>query len=435
MPKITFMGAGSTVFAKNVLGDSMLTPSLEDSVIALYDIDPKRLDESYLMLTAINSNLGGKARIEKYCGVESRKDALRGANYVVNAIQVGLYDPCTITDFEVPKKYGLRQTIADTLGIGGIFRALRTIPVMMDFAHDMEEVCPDAWFLNYTNPMAMLTGAMQRYTGIKTVGLCHSVQVCAESLLKSVGMENDPDVQTKIAGINHMAWLLEITKDGKDLYPEIKARAAALTEKHNNMVRLEIMKRFGYYVTESSEHNAEYMPYFIKDKYPELIDRFNIPLDEYPRRCIRQIADWEKRRDELTKDPHLTHTRTHEYASYIMEAMETGVPYKIGGNVLNNGLITNLPRNACVEVPCLVDRSGVSPCYVGDLPEQCAALNRTNINVQLLTIEAAMTRKKETIYQAAMMDPHLQSELSIDDIVSLCDDLIAAHQGWLPEYH
>ena len=435
MPKITFMGAGSTVFAKNVLGDSMLTPSLEDSVIALYDIDPQRLEESYLMLTAINNNLGNKARIEKYCGMENRKAALRGAKYVVNAIQVGLYDPCTITDFELPKKYGLRQTIADTLGIGGIFRALRTIPVMMDFAHDMEEVCPDAWFLNYTNPMAMLTGAMQRYTGIKTVGLCHSVQVCAESLLKSVGMENDPDVQTKIAGINHMAWLLEITKDGKDLYPEIKARAAALTEKHNNMVRLEIMKRFGYYVTESSEHNAEYMPFFIKDKYPELIDRFNIPLDEYPRRCIRQIADWEKRRDELTKDPHLTHTRTHEYASYIMEAMETGVPYKIGGNVLNNGLITNLPRNACVEVPCLVDRSGVTPCYVGDLPEQCAALNRTNINVQLLTIEAAMTRKKETIYQAAMMDPHLQSELSIDDIVSLCDDLIAAHQGWLPEYH
>ena len=435
MPKITFMGAGSTVFAKNVLGDSMLTPSLEDSVIALYDIDPQRLEESYLMLTAINNNLGNKARIEKYCGVENRKAALLGAKYVVNAIQVGLYDPCTITDFEVPKKYGLRQTIADTLGIGGIFRALRTIPVMMDFAHDMEEVCPDAWFLNYTNPMAMLTGAMQRYTGIKTVGLCHSVQVCAESLLKSVGMEDDPDVQTKIAGINHMAWLLEITKDGKDLYPEIKARAAALTEKHNNMVRLEIMKRFGYYVTESSEHNAEYMPYFIKDKYPELIDRFNIPLDEYPRRCIRQIADWEKRRDELTKDPHLTHTRTHEYASYIMEAMETGVPYKIGGNVLNNGLITNLPRNACVEVPCLVDRSGVTPCYVGDLPEQCAALNRTNVNVQLLTIEAAMTRKKETIYQAAMMDPHLQSELSIDDIVSLCDDLIAAHQGWLPEYH
>ena len=434
MPKITFMGAGSTVFAKNVLGDSMLTPALAESTIALYDINPQRLEESYLMLTAINNNLGNKARIEKYCGVENRKAALRGANYVVNAVQVGLYDPCTITDFEIPKKYGLRQTIADTLGIGGIFRALRTIPVMMDFAHDMEAVCPDAWFLNYTNPMAMLTGAMQRYTGVKTVGLCHSVQVCAESLLKSVGMENDPTVQTKIAGINHMAWLLEITKDGKDLYPEIKRRAAQLTEKHDNMVRLEIMKRFGYYVTESSEHNAEYMPFFIKDKYPELIDRFNIPLDEYPRRCIKQIADWEKRRDELTSDPHLTHERTREYASYIMEAMETDKPYKIGGNVLNNGLITNLPRSACVEVPCLVDKSGVTPCYIGDIPEQLAALNRSNIGVQLMTIEAAMTRKKDAIYQAAMLDPHLQSELSIDDIVSLCDDLIAAHKGWLPEY-
>ena len=434
MPKITFMGAGSTVFAKNVLGDSMMTPALAESTIALYDIDPQRLEESYLMLTSINNNLGNRARIEKYCGVENRKAALRGANYVVNAIQVGLYEPCTVTDFEVPKKYGLRQTIADTLGIGGIFRALRTIPVMMDFAHDMEEVCPDAWFLNYTNPMAMLTGAMQRYTGIRTVGLCHSVQVCAQHLLKHLDMPYDEQVQWKIAGINHQAWLLEITRDGQDLYPEIKRRAAAITDKHNDMVRFEIMKRFGYYVTESSEHNAEYMPYFIKDKYPELIDRFNIPLDEYPRRCVRQIAEWEKRRDELTKDPHLSHERTKEYASYIMEAMETNQPYKIGGNVLNTGLITNLPRNACVEVPCLVDASGVTPCFIGDLPEQCAAMNRTNINVQLLTIEAAMTRRKETIYQAAMMDPHLQSELSIDDIISLCDDLIEAHGDWLPTY-
>ena len=434
MPKITFMGAGSTVFAKNVLGDSMLTPALEESVIALYDIDPKRLAESELMLKAINNNLGNKAKIEAYCGVENRKDALRGANYVVDAIQVGLYDPCTIIDFEVPKKYGLRQTIADTLGIGGIFRALRTIPVLFDFAKDMEEVCPDAWFLNYTNPMAMLAGAMQRFTGVKTVGLCHSVQGCTKGLMERVGMEYDDTIQWKIAGINHQAWLLEVTKDGKDLYPEIKKRAAAITEKHGDMVRLEIMKRFGYYVTESSEHNAEYMPFFIKDKYPELIDRFNIPLDEYPRRCINQIARWEKQRDELTKDPHLTHTRTHEYASYIMEAMETNKPYKIGGNVINNGLITNLPSKACVEVPCLVDKSGVTPCYIGDLPEQCAAMNRTNINVQLLTIEAATTLKKDYIYQAAMMDPHCQSELSIDDIVALCDDLIVAHEGWLPKY-
>ena len=435
MIKVTFMGAGSTVFARNVLGDCMCTPALRGLDIALYDIDAVRLDESQKMLDAINRNVQGNATIRSYLGVENRREALRGADFVVNAIQVGLYEPCTVTDFEVPKKFGLRQTIGDTLGIGGIFRALRTIPVMLDFAEDMKAVCPNAWFLNYTNPMAMLTGAMLRMTDIKTVGLCHSVQVCAKSLFESVGMEDDPDVQTKIAGINHMAWLLEITKNGRDLYPEIKAKAEALTEKHDNMVRLEIMKRFGYYVTESSEHNAEYMPFFIKDKYPELIDRFNIPLDEYPRRCIRQIEDWKTRSETLTKDPTLSHERTHEYASYIIEAMVTNKPYKIGGNVLNTGLITNLPRNAVVEVPCLIDASGVSPTYIGDLPEVCAALNRTNINVQLLTIEAARTLRKDYIYQAAMMDPHCQSELSIDDIVKLCDALIEAHKGWLPEFH
>lgn len=435
MPKITFMGAGSTIFAKNVLGDCMLTRSLEDSIIALYDIDGQRLRESELMLRAINRNFGNKARIESYCGVEQRKKALQNANYVINAIQVGFYEPCTVIDFEVPKKYGLRQTIGDTLGIGGIFRALRTIPVMMDFARDMEEVCPNAWFLNYTNPMAMLTGAMQRYTPIKTIGLCHSVQVCVQRLLTHLGIPYDDTIQWDIAGINHQAWLLTIRdQTGRDLYPDIKKRAAAITEKHDDMVRFEIMKRFGYYVTESSEHNAEYMPYFIKEKYPELIERFNIPLDEYPRRCVKQIADWEKRRDELTQETHLKHERSHEYASRILEAMEINKPYKIGGNVINTGLITNLPQNACVEVPCLVDKSGIIPCYVGMLPEQCAAINRTNINVQLLTIEAAMTRKKEKIYQAAMMDPHLQSELSIDEIVALCDDLIAAHKGWLPQY-
>lgn len=436
MPKITFMGAGSTVFAKNVLGDSMACPALQDSVLCLYDIDPVRLKESELMLTAIRNNLGNKAVIESYCGVENRKEALRGAQYVVNAIQVGGYDPCTITDFEIPKKYGLRQTIADTLGVGGVFRALRTIPVMLDFARDMEEVCPDAWFLNYTNPMAMLTGAMLSMTPIKTVGLCHSVQVCCSTLMKEVGLEElyGGDVQWKIAGINHQAWLLEVTKGGKDLYPEIKRRAAAMTEKHNDMVRFEVMKRFGYYITESSEHNAEYMPFFIKDKYPELIERYAIPLDEYPRRCIHQIDDWNKRRDELTHDPHLSHTRTSEYASYIMEAMETNRPFKIGGNVLNRGLIPNLPQNAVVEVPCLVDASGVQPTVTGPLPEQCAALNRTNINVQLLTLEAARTRRREDVYRAVMMDPHTQSELSIDDIVSMCDELIEAHGSWLPKF-
>jgi len=430
MPKITFMGAGSTVFAKNVLGDCILTPALRDSEFALYDIDMQRLSDSEKMLTNINNNHGGHGKIVAYT---NRKEALKGADYVINAIQVGGYEPCTVIDFEVPKKYGLRQTIGDTLGIGGIFRALRTIPVMLDFAKDMEEVCPDAWFLNYTNPMAMLTGAMLKASGIKTVGLCHSVQSCVPGLLEPLGMDTE-GVQWKIAGINHQAWLLEITKDGKDLYPEIKERAFARPTPHNDMVRYEIMKQFGYYVTESSEHNAEYVPYFIKNSHPELIERFNIPLDEYPRRCVEQIKRWEEMRKDLVDNKNIEHERTHEYASYIMESIETDKPFRIHGNVMNTGLITNLANDAVVEVPCLVDRNGVNPCYVGVLPQQLAGLNRTNINVKLMTIEAALTRKRDYIYMAAMLDPHTAAELTIDEIRSMCDDLIEAHGDWLPKF-
>ncbi len=430
MPKICMLGAGSTVFAKNVLGDCMLTPVLKGAELALFDIDLGRLKESFAMLQNINRNLGGCVEIVAYT---DRKAALKGAKYVINAVQVGGYEPGTVIDFDVPKKYGLRQTIGDTLGIGGIFRGLRTIPVMMDFARDMEKVCPDALFINYTNPMAILTGAMLRYTGVKTVGLCHSVQVCAWELLKGLGMDSC-NVCWKIAGINHMAWLLEITRDGKDLYPEIKRRALMRPGPHRDMVRYEIMKRFGYYVTESSEHNAEYMPYFIKSRYPDLIEKFNIPLDEYPRRCVEQIKRWETMKEGLVDNVELTHARTTEYASYIMEAMESDNPYKIGGNVLNSGLIDNLPKEACVEVPCLVDAGGVSPCHVGALPLQLAALNITNINVQLLTIEAAITRRKDCVYQAAMLDPHTASELSVDDIISLCDDLFQAHGNMIPEF-
>lgn len=437
--KITFMGAGSTVFAKNVLGDCMCTPALQSSEIALYDIDSQRLNESELLLGAMNRNINeGRARLTTYLGPQQRREALRGADFVVNAIQVGGYDPCTITDFEIPKKYGLRQTIADTLGIGGIMRALRTIPVMEEFAEDIEAVCPGAWFLNYTNPMAMLSGYMQRYTGVKTVGLCHSVQVCSEHLLKSLNMEDKLEGRRElIAGINHMAWLLEICdKDGNDLYPEIRKRALEknASEKHTDMVRFEYIRRLGYYCTESSEHNAEYNPFFIKSRYPELIERYNIPLDEYPRRCVNQIARWEKERDEIMSNGQVSHSRSHEYASHIIEAIVTGVPYKIGGNVLNTHLIDNLPEEACVEVPCLVDANGVTPCHVGRLPLQLAAMNQTNIHCQLLTIEAALTKRRETVYQAAMMDPHTAGELSLDDIVSLCDDLLEAHKNWLPEY-
>lgn len=460
------MGAGSTIFAKSILGDCMLTPALQNSHIALYDIDARRLRESRQMLEILNKNInGGRARITAHCGVSRRKTALRGADYVVNAIQVGGYEPSTVIDFEIPKKYGLRQTIADTLGIGGIFRSLRTIPVMLDFARDMEEVCPDAWLLNYSNPMAMLTGAMLHDSGVRAVGLCHSVQGCAKGLLEKLGMLEDvKKLQWKIAGINHMAWLLEVTDGGRDLYPEIKKRAKAEMARvrksggarkveesarasgdpdwwrrpevgvARDMVRLTCMLEFGYYITESSEHNAEYMPYWIKIRNPELIDEYNIPLDEYPRRCVNQIAAWKKRSKELTANPKLEHKRSHEYGSRIMEAIETDIPFRIGGNVINHGFVPNLPAQACVEIPCMVDRNGVQGCYVGPLPEQCAALNRTNINVQLLTLEAARTQKREHIYHAAMLDPHTAAELKLDEIRAMCDDLIEAHGDMLPRY-
>ena len=456
MPKITFMGAGSTVFAKNVLGDCMCREALKDSHIALYDIDKSRLEESAKMLTVLNKNINdNRAKITTHLGVANRKKALKGADFVVNAIQVGGYEPSTVIDFEIPKKYGLKQTIADTLGIGGIFRALRTIPVMLDFGHEMEEVCPDAWLLNYTNPMAMLTGAMLRGTNVKTVGLCHSVQVCAYSLMHSLGLFdpkkcegnsihefNSKGYQTKIAGINHMAWLLTLRdKNGKDIYPEMRKLGRKIIkkyrggkEKHRDLIRLEMMDKFGYYVTESSEHNAEYAPYWIKNAYPELIDEYFIPLDEYPRRCVNQINGWKKQYKDICENSALTHSPSHEYGAGIMNAIVTDTPYEIGGNVLNNGFIPNLPSNAVVEVPCLVNSNGIHGTFAGELPPQCAALNMTNINVHLLTIEAALTLKKEHIYHAAMLDPHTASELKIDDIISMCDDLIEAHGNMLPKY-
>ena len=465
MPKITFMGAGSTVFAKSILGDSLVTPALQESHIALYDIDAVRLKESKKMLDVLNRNINGnRALITTHLGTANRREALKGAKYLVNAIQVGGYAPATIIDFEIPKKYGLRQTIGDTLGIGGIFRALRTIPVVIDFAKQMEQVCPDAWFLNYVNPMAMITGALLEGSGIRSVGLCHSVQVCATHLLRELGIPFSDKLNWSIAGINHQAWLLQISDDGRDLYPQIKARATKLVadalkkgagkyfERESrkagenwwqtrpdlivftDLVRLEMMRHFGHYLTESSEHSAEYVPYWIKRTHPKLIDQYNIPLDEYPRRCKAHIERWKKQSAGLMSNPDLTHTRSHEYGSNIMEAIETDRPARIHGNILNHGFIPNLPSRACVEVPCLVDRNGVHGCYTGDLPEQCAALNRTNINVQLLTIDAALKRKKDLIYQAAMMDPHTAAELSLDEIRSMCDDLIAAHGKYLPAY-
>lgn len=441
MSKITFMGAGSSVFVKNVIGDCMCTPVLADSEFALYDIDEQRLNDSKLLVDTLNNNINNnKATIKSYLGVENRKDALRDADFIVNAIQVGGYEPCTVIDFEIPKKYGINQTIADTLGIGGIMRALRTIPVMKEFATDIELVCPNALLLNYTNPMSMLAGYMQRYTKVKTIGLCHSVQVCSEALLNGVGMQDKLEGRVDfIAGINHMGWLLDIKdKDGNDLYPEIRKKAAIKnkTEKHKDMVRFEYIKHLGYYCTESSEHNAEYNPWFIKPNYPELIEKFNIPLDEYPRRCRKQISRWAEQKQELLNNGSIDHKRSREYASYIMEAVVTNKPYKIGGNVMNTGLIENLPVDACVEVPCMIDGNGINPCHVGRLPVQLAAMNMTNINVHLLTIQAAITKKREDIYRAVMLEPRCAAILSVDDIIKMVDELIEAHQrvGFMTEY-
>lgn len=432
--KIAFLGAGSAVFAKNVLGDCILTPELGEFDIFLYDIDPERLEDSRSMIETINNNSGGKATVRSTMDLD---ETLRGADYIVNAVNIGGYDPCTITDFEIPKKYGLRQTIADTLGVGGIFRALRTIPVLQMFLEKAEKLCPNALFINYTNPMAILTGYMQRYSSLRTVGLCHSVQYCTRGIFETLKMEEYIDnCRWEIAGINHQAWLLKVEDlAGNDLYPEIKRRSVdPQYNKDWDLVRHDLMHRFGYYNTESSEHTAEYSPWFIKANYPGLIDKYKIPLDDYPRRCREQIADWGKMREDLVSNKELKHEKSHEFASYIIKAMTLDEPYRIHGNVLNTGLITNLPGNACVEVPCMVDRNGVNPCYVGDLPEQCAAMNRSNINVQLLTIKAAVSHKKEDIYMAAYMDPHTAAELSLDDIKSLCDDLIIAHGDWLPKF-
>lgn len=456
MDKISFLGAGSTVFAKNVLGDCMQTDALREFEYALYDIDPARLEESYQMLSNLNRNCNsGRGRIVKYT---DRPEALRGAKYVINAIQVGGYEPCTVTDFEVPKKYGLRQTIGDTVGIGGIFRALRTIPVLTDILHDMEKVCPDTLFLNYTNPMAMLTMAMLKSSSIRTIGICHSVQTCVPQLLFRLGLPQD-GLKYKIAGINHMAWLLEISRNGEDYYPAIREKAVTgpilkpytmemlrehpqllypdydfTPDKHDDLVRFEIMKQFGYYVTESSEHNSEFMPYFIKKNHPELIEKYQIPLDEYPRRCRIQIEHWHHLREQLVHDVNLTHSRTHEYPSYIMEALETGHPFTFAGNVMNQGIISNLPADCCVEVTCVAGQGGTQACRVGALPHQLAALNMSNIGMQQLTVDAALTGKKDLIYQAALLDPHTSCELTIDETRSMVDDMIEAHGSWLPEF-
>ncbi len=447
MPKITFVGAGSTVFAKNLLGDILSRPELGDATIALHDIDAERLRTSEIVAGKTAAAVGAVPSIE---ATTDRRAALADADHVITMFQVGGYDPATKVDFDVPKEFGLEQTIADTLGVGGIMRGLRTIPVLLDVCRDMEEVAADALLLNYVNPMSMLCWAVSRGSTINTVGLCHSVQGTAEQLAGDLGVPLD-EIRYRCAGINHMAFYLEFerqTADGRqDLYPAIAERAAqpaplrgepnrsdGAIEGLSDAVRYEMFRRLGYFVTESSEHFAEYVPYFIKTGREDLLDRFGVPLDEYPRRCERQIAGWESLRADLEDpDASIEVTPSPEYGSAIIHSVETGTPRVIYGNVPNRGHITNLPQDCCVEVPCLVDANGIQPTHIGELPPQLAALMQTNINVQSLTVEAALTGNRDHVYHAAMLDPHTSAELDLDQIWALVDALIDAHGDFLPD--
>lgn len=467
MPKITLIGAGSTVFAKRLMTDILHFPELADATISLHDIDPGRLETSHRVVQGIAKILQINPAIE---ASTDRRTALEGADYAVCMIQVGGYKPCTVTDFEIPKKYGLRQTIADTLGIGGIMRALRTIPVMLDMCRDMEAVCPDVTFLNYVNPLAMITWALNRASSIRTIGLCHSVQGTAARLAHDINVPIE-EINFVCAGINHLAFYLRFerkTSEGSEnLYPLIQQVIDENRVPDDNRVRYEMFKRLGYFVTESSEHFAEYVPWFIKRDRPDNIENFNIPLDEYLRRCEVQNVTWELMRDTLEQvetlqsvsaqsfaeelkkqlgDLAIAEDHEHlleevlsmepsgEYAPLMIHSMETGTPRVVNANVQNHGLIENLPADCAVEVPCLIDKNGIQPVKIGTLPPHLAALMQTNINVQALTVEAALTSKREHIYHAAMLDPHTAAELDLDQIWNLVNDLIAAHGEWLPQY-
>ena len=441
MTKVTMIGAGSTVFMKNILTDILLEPPFADCEIALQDIDGDRLKTSKLVAEKVAAAIGVSPTI---VATTDRREALVGADFVVVMIQVGGYRPSTVIDFEIPAKYGLQQTIGDTLGIGGIMRGLRTVPVLVDIATDMMELCPDALMLQYANPMAInCLGLSHMVPELKYVGLCHSVQGTAADLARDLG-ETFEDIDFDCAGINHVAFYTRFEKkhaDGtmEDLYP----RLHKLIEPRNygpnwdgcvNHVRYEMLKRLGYFVTESSEHFAEYTPWFIRASQPELIQKFDIPVNEYIRRCEKQIAEWGEQEADLLADEAPTCEKSVEYAARIISAIATNKPDVIHGNVLNDNLIGNLPGNSCVEVPCIVDGKGLQPQQVDTLPTHLAGIMHTNITVQQLTVEALTTGKKDPIYHAAMMDPHTGGELNLDQIWHMVDELLEAHRGWVPAF-
>lgn len=443
-PKITFIGAGSTVFMRNIIGDTLQRPALSGAHVALMDIDAKRLEDSEITAKKLISTLGVSATVSTHL---DQKAALQDADFVIVAFQIGGYEPCTVTDFEIPKKFGLRQTIADTLGIGGIMRGLRTVPHLWSICDDMLEVCPDAVLLQYVNPMAINTWAIaEKYPQIKQVGLCHSVQGTAEELARD--LEISPSkIRFRCAGINHMAFYLnfeEIKEDGtyEDLYPRLVAgyksgaypKPSSWNPRCPNVVRYEMLTRLGYFVTESSEHFAEYVPWFIKRDRPDLLEKYSIPLDEYPKRCEEQIARWNTEVEEYKNAESIEIKESHEYASTIMNSIWTGEPSVIYGNVQNKGYITSLPQNCAVEVPCLVDRNGIQPTYIGEIPPQLSTVMRTNIGPQELTVAALMSENRDHIYHAAMMDPHTAAELDLEQIWQLVDELLEAHRDWLPEW-
>ena len=429
MPKIALIGAGSVVFSKNLLGDILSFPELATCDLALMDIDPERLRVAERMTHKVAAALSARPTVTTH---RDRRSAVANADYVINTIQVGGYRPSTVIDFEVPTRHGLRQTIGDTLGVGGIMRALRTIPVLLELCRDMEAVCPGAWLLNYTNPMAMNCWALARRTPIRTVGLCHSVQGTAMQLAQDVGVPY-AEVSYLAAGINHMAFYLRFERDGEDLYPRIRQVVTDGRVPGNNRVRYEMLTRLGYFVTESSEHFAEYTPYFIRRDRPDLIERFGVPLDEYLSRCEFMDGLWGSMREFFEGDDPITDIeRSHEYGALIIHSMETGTPRVVYGNVPNRGLIDNLHDGCCVEVPCLVDANGIQPTRVGALPPQLAAVIMTNVNVQALAVEAALTGRRDHVYHAAMLDPHTAAELTLDEIWALVDALLTAHGDMIP---
>ena len=449
MIKLTIIGAGSTVFTKNIVVDLLTIEQFKSIEIALMDIDQNRLIKTKEVLEIIAKKMGATPKISMHT---NRRESLLDADFVQTTIQVGGYKPSTVIDFEIPKKFGLNQTIADTLGIGGIMRSLRTIPVLLNIAEDIEQVCPNALWMQYVNPMCTNMIAINKvFPNIRNIGLCHSVQGTAEMLAEDL-QENIKNISYQCAGINHMAFFQKFEKisTGEDLYPKLKRLAnqilsdkkiSSRTKKQefpgrnlHEKVRYEILKRFGFFVTESSEHFAEYVPWFIKPNKEELIEKYKIPVDEYIFRCEYYSELWNELDNDISIITNEEIKRSHEYASYIIDAIVNNNKFTVYGNVMNNGLIENLPSNCCVEVPCIVNDKGFYPQKIGRLPEQLSALMRTNINVQILTAEAALTKKREHIYHAAMLDPLTSCHLSIDDIYALTDEMLEAHADYLPKY-